>query len=274
MFLKRRGLMAAAIGVFTAFGAAGTASAADALRCTVVLNVETGETIHRQGSCDEQVYPMSTFKLPLAMMGYDAGILKDETTPRWAYQEKFGGPARVKKAFDPTGWERESIVWYSQEITRRLGKERFADYVRRFGYGNGDVSGGPGGLDGLTESWLMSSLKISPDEQVAFLRRFLKGELPISGHAAAMTQAITPRFEAADGWVVHGKTGAGRMRDAGGKPDSNRPIGWFVGWADKDGRQLVFARLLVDDKPHDEPPISFVVRDSLIADLPGLAAGR
>ncbi|CAD7046567.1 class D beta-lactamase [Pseudorhizobium halotolerans] len=273
MILERRSLLATAIGVLAAFIATGPASAAGPIRCTVVVDAESGEAIHRQGACDERVYPMSTFKLPLAMMGYDAGILTDEKTPRWDYQAKFGGPARVKKAFDPTGWERESIVWYSQEITRRLGEDRFGDYVKTFAYGNADVSGGPGKLDGLTESWLMSSLKISPDEQVDFLRRFLKRELPLSDHAVAMTQAITPRFEAADGWVIHGKTGSGRMRYANGKPRSDRPIGWFVGWAEREGRELVFARLLVDAKPHDEP-ISFVVRDSLIEDLPGLVADR
>src|SRR5690606_164237 len=116
------------------------------------------------------------------------------------------------------------------------------------------------------------SLKISPDEQVDFLRRFLAGRLPISEHGLAMTQAITPRFEAADGWVIHGKTGSGRMRDEAGKPDSKRPLGWFVGWAEKEGRRVVFARLLVDDKPQGDTPISFIVRDGLIADLPGLLA--
>lgn len=271
MILERRDLLAAAIGLFAAFSAADPAFAVDPIRCTVILDAQSGEVIHREGTCDRRVYPMSTFKLPLAMMGYDAGILKDENTPRWDYQAKFGGPERVKKAFDPTGWEKESIVWYSQEITRRLGEERFGDYVRHFAYGNKDVSGGPGGSNGLTESWLMSSLAISPDEQVDFLRRFLDGKLPVSDYARAMTQAITPRFEAAGGWVIHGKTGSGRMRDANGTRDTNRPIGWFVGWAERQGRKVVFARLHVANRPYQDP-ISFETRDGLIADLPGILA--
>lgn len=271
MILERRDLLAAAIGLLAAFSAAYPAFAVDPIRCTVILDAQSGEVIHREGTCDRRVYPMSTFKLPLAMMGYDAGILKDENTPRWDYQAKFGGPERVKKAFDPTGWEKESIVWYSQEITRRLGEERFGDYVRRFAYGNKDVSGGPGGSNGLTESWLMSSLAISPDEQVDFLRRFLDGKLPVSDYARAMTQAITPRFEAAGGWVIHGKTGSGRMRDANGTRDTNRPIGWFVGWAERQGRKVVFARLHVANRPYQDP-ISFETRDGLIADLPGILA--
>lgn len=268
MTFKGSNAFAAALAFFGVVHNAGSASAEEPVRCTVVLAVETGNVLHQQGSCDHRAYPMSTFKLPLAMMGYDAGILVDDKTPRWEYQQKFNAPKRVQKATDPTIWQAQSVVWYSQELTRRLGEQRFHDYVESFAYGNGDVTGGPGGTQGLTESWLMSSLEISPNEQVDFLRRFLRGDLLISTHAVAMTQAITPRFDAKGGWTVHGKTGSGRMRDSRGKADSGRPIGWFVGWAEKQGRRVVFARLLVDAKSHEESPISFVVRDTLIADLP------
>lgn len=269
MIFRRRSLLAAALGALAGMAAAFPALGADALRCTVVIDAEDGEAIHREGTCDKRVYPMSTFKLPLAMMGYDAGILIDETTPRWEYQQKFNAPKRVQKATDPTIWEAESVVWYSQELTRRLGKEKYGNYVQDFGYGNGDVSGGPGNTDGLTESWLMSSLEISPDEQVDFLHRFLTGQLPISPEAVAKTQAITPRFEAAAGWTIYGKTGAGRLRDEAGAPAQERPLGWFVGWAEKDGRRVVFARLYVANRASDQP-LSPGVRDSLIEDLPGI----
>jgi beta-lactamase class D len=242
------------------------------LRCTVILEGKTAERIYRDGDCGEAVYPQSTFKLPLAMMGYDAGILTGETTPLWTYQPKFNRPKREQKDTDPTIWERDSIVWYSQELTRKLGRERFADYVKKLGYGNRDVSGGPGKTDGLTQAWLMSSLKISADQQVEFLHRFLTRRLPISAHATDTTMAILPHFKAADGWDIQGKTGAGSMRDTAGKPDPKRPIGWFVGWATKGDRRVVFARLLVDTKTYGDTPISYVVRDSLVADLPALVA--
>lgn len=272
MFSRRLLSLAFVLAPISAFVLTAPAQAAEPVRCTVVLDAATGSVVHRRGACDQAVYPQSTFKLPLAMMGYDAGILKDEHTPRWEYQAKFNRSQREQKATDPTIWEKDSIVWYSQEIARRLGKQSFADYVRRFDYGNGDVAGGPGGTDGLTESWLMSSLKISGDQQADFMRRFVTGKLPISAKAMELTQAIVPVFDAANGWTIHGKTGAGSMRDAKGKSDRNRPIGWFVGWAEKDGRKLVFARLLVDNRRHTDQPISYTVRDSLIADLPGLVA--
>lgn len=252
---------------------AAPARAAEPVRCTVILDVDTGMAIHREGGCDSPFYPQSTFKLPLAMMGYDKGILVDDHNPRWEYQAKFKRSEREQKTTDPTIWEKDSIVWYSQEITRKLGSKAFADYIQRFGYGNRDVSGGPGNTDGLTESWLMSSLKISADEQVRFLRRFLNGGLPISEHAVDMTLAIVPHFQAGDGWDIQGKTGSGWLRDKAGKVDYDRPLGWFVGWAMKDERRVIFARLLVDTKRYKGTPISFVVRDSLIGDLPKLAEG-
>jgi beta-lactamase class D len=267
--IKRR-LVVAAFAFSSLSAMVSLAGAAEPLRCTVIIDAKSGDRIYRDGDCDEPVYPQSTFKLPLAMMGYDAGILKSEHEPLWHYQPKLNRPAREKKDTDPVIWERDSIVWYSQELTRKLGRKSFADYVRRFGYGNQDVSGGPAGKDGLTEAWLMSSLKISGDGQVDFLHRFLNRQLPIKPSAADLAMAIVPHFEGPDGWDVQGKTGSGSMRDKAGKADPKRPIGWFVGWASKGDRRVIFARLLVDTKSYDDTPISYVVRDSLIADLPRL----
>ncbi|MET0173278.1 MAG: class D beta-lactamase [Agrobacterium vaccinii] len=245
------------------------AYAAETAHCTVVLDAASGKALHRDGACDKAFAPQSSFKLPLAVIGYDAGILNDETNPRWDYKAEWKRPKREQQATDPTIWERDSIVWYSQEITRRLGAEKFADYVRRFDYGNADVKGVKGRTDGLTESWLMSSLKISGDAQADFVRRFVTGKLPVSAEATKKTMAIIPQFTAADGWQVHGKTGSGRMRTTAGKFDGDYWLGWFVGWAQKGDRQVVFATMNVKDWKSEEP-ISFATRDALIADLPKL----
>lgn len=245
------------------------ASAAEPVQCTVILDAASGEVLHREGGCDKAFAPQSTFKLPLAIMGYDAGVLKDPNTPRWDYKAEWKRPKREQKSVDPTIWEKDSIVWYSQEITRKLGNAKFGEYVRDFGYGNADVKGVPGYTDGLTESWLMSSLKISSDQQADFMRRFVTGKLPVSKAAYDNTVAIIPQFTAADGWLIHGKTGSGRIRDKTGKADGNNWLGWFVGWAEKGNRQVVFATLNVTEWESNEP-ISFATRDALIAALPKL----
>ena len=268
------GRVLAALSVVSLMLSTAPAKAAPAkpIACTVIVDEVSGKTLHRQGSCDEAFSPMSSFKLPLAMMGYDAGILTDATTPRWDYRPEWNRSERERKATDPTIWLKDSIVWYSQEITRRLGAERFADYVRQFDYGNRNVKGVVGQTDGLTEAWLMSSLKISADKQVRFLRDFRTGKLPISQAAKASTVAIVPHFQAGDGWDVQGKTGSGWLRDAKGAVDRNRPLGWFVGWAMQGDRRVVFARLEVGNR-QVEQYASIIARDGFLAELPQLAKG-
>ncbi len=263
------------LGAVTAPLAARSARA-DKTVCTVVLDAESGRALHRQGPCDQRFSPASTFKIPLALMGYDAGILEDEHRPQWEGRpESSTNPADTRR-IDPTDWERDSIVWYSQALTRKLGMARFQGYVDRLGYGNRDLSGAPGKNNGLTHAWLMSSLTISPDEQVQMLRRLLARGLPVSRRAQDMTAAILPQFTAEDGgrfggaWTVWGKTGSGWMRDAAGRPDRNRPLGWFVGWAERGGGRIVFARLELGDHASDTPG-GRAARDALLAELPSVA---
>jgi beta-lactamase class D len=53
------------------------------------------------------------------------------------------------------------------------------------------VSGNPGKQDGLTLAWINSSLKISPLEQVGFLEKVVRRQLPVTAHAYEMTSRIT-----------------------------------------------------------------------------------
>ena len=272
MILPRPRLLLWLLAVGGCLGASLPAFAAqksNAPECTVVLDAASGKTLHREGACGERFNPFSTFKLPLALIGYDAGILEDEHTPAWDYRPEFNAVKRDRKTVDPAIWERDSVLWFSREVTRHLGEQRFAGYVSKLQYGNADVSGDPGKKNGLTDSWLLSSLKISPDEQAEFVRRMLARELPVSDKAYAMTSAIIPRVEAADGWVVHGKTGTGWLRGQDGKGDRNRPLGWFVGWAEGKGRQVVFARMQVGMGKSDSPK-GPMLRAQFLEELPRL----
>ncbi|MER8831146.1 class D beta-lactamase [Mesorhizobium sp. M0938] len=236
------------------------------VECTLILDAASGETLYRPGVCDQRFSPASTFKVPLALIGYDAGILSDEHRPSWDYKPEFNAVKRDQKPVDPTIWERDSVLWFSREITRRLGRERFAGYVSKFDYGNTDVSGNAGKNDSLTRSWVNSSLKISPVEQVDFLRRLLDRKLPVSDKAYAMTEAILPTFQAG-GWTVQGKTGTTRLGNDADK--AKRSLGWFVGWAQRDGRKIVFARLVVDAKRSDMPK-GLKTRAVFLKELPNL----
>ncbi|HSI83286.1 MAG TPA: class D beta-lactamase [Candidatus Methylacidiphilales bacterium] len=228
------------------------AESAEKRGCRLIVDAATGKVIVREGPCNVRYSPCSTFKVPLAVMGFDSGILKNEHEPAWEYLAEYNSSREEERAStDPTSWEKVSVVWYSQKLTRELGFRSLRKYVEQFGYGNRDVSGDPGKDNGLTESWLMSSLGISAEEQVSFVQKFLARKLGVSDKAYELTERILPVFKAEDGWTVTGKTGSGFQRKADGTLDRKMHVGWFIGWATKGNRRVIFAEVLVDDTPSD-----------------------
>ena len=51
------------------------------------------------------------------------------------------------------------------------------EWIDRFGYGNGDISGG------IELFWLQGSMRVSAFEQVEFLRKLEEGRLPVSARS-------------------------------------------------------------------------------------------
>lgn len=241
--------------------------------CTLIVSYPQAQVLHESGNCDQRRSPASTFKIPLALMGFDSGILEDTHTPRWEPTTLYGPVAeRERQDADAEIWLKDSIIWFSRKITDTLGSARFQNYMKLLHYGNMDVSGTPGRNNGLTHSWLFNSLKITPREQVQFIQAMLKHELSVSAHAHEMTIASMPGFTAGD-WQVFGKTGSGWLRDTNGEINMNRPQGWFVGWARNGNRQIVFARLLLRHQPI-EGYAGMMARDTFLQELPQLVPDR
>jgi len=240
------------------------ASARDAIRCTLLVDADSGQALVREGQCDQRVTPASTFKVALSLMGYDSGILVDRKTPRLPFRPGYvDWLPEWRSATDPGAWMKLSVVWYSQQVTTRLGLPRFQSYLDRFDYGNRDASGNPGQHDGLTEAWLSSSLKISPDEQAVFLRKLVNRTLPVSRKAVDMTTAIMRYPRLRNGWELYAKTGTGA------EPNSPQH-GWLVGWTTNGKRTVVFARLVQDEERQDGPRAGLRVRDAFVKELPAL----
>jgi bla regulator protein BlaR1 len=227
-------------------GAAAQAAAADTpLDCTLLVDAASGRRLRQSGDCDTRITPASTFNIAVSLMGFDSGILRDAHTPRLPYRANAGYAdwnTSWRRDTDPTSWIRNSNVWYAQHVTAQLGEERLARYLDSFNYGNRDASGDPGKHNGLTMSWISSSMQISPVEQVAFLRGVVNRQLPLSAHAYDMTAQVL-KLPAGGGWTAYGKTGTSSPVLADGTLDTSRQYGWFVGWATKGGRTVVFARL-------------------------------
>lgn len=236
--------------------------------CTILTDAASGEQLVREGHCDERVTPASTFNIPVALMGYDGGILQGEHAPLLPFKPGYPDYIEAWRAdTDPSGWLRNSVLWYAQQVTAALGAARFQRYVQRFAYGNQDIAGDPGKDNGLAQSWIGSSLRISPIEQAAFLRKVVNRELPLSRHAYAMTASIMPQQTLANGWQVAGKTGtaAGLLPDGG--DDATRQYGWYVGWAKKGQRTVVFVRLVLDAR-QESAMGGARAREAMLRELP------
>jgi beta-lactamase class D len=212
------------------------------LDCTLIVDADSGASVVREGSCDQRVTPASTFKIAISLMGFDSGVLRDEHTPYLPYQQGYAAwNASWRQGTDPARWLRESVVWYSDQVRSRLGSAAVHGYVEAFDYGNRGLSGMTGAEEPAALSELSPTLKISPIEQTVFLRKLVRRRLPVSAHAHEMTARLLKVGTLPNGWEVYGKTGTAHTRLADGSEDA---IGWFVGWASKGGRTLVFARLL------------------------------
>ena len=218
---------------------------------------ENQTIIQQEGSCSVRHSPCSTFKIAISLMGYNEGILIDATHPEYPYEKGYidhFGPFPMdawKQAQNPTTWIQNSCIWYSQIVTQKIGEEKFKRYVQAFNYGNQDVSGDPGKNNGLTESWLSSSLQIAPEEQIQFIEKLVNSKLPVSLRAQEQTRQLFYLETFSNGWKLFGKTGSGFQLNADGTQDFSHQIGWFVGWVEKDGKTMVFAQFMADKEKMD-----------------------
>jgi len=240
--------------------------------CTVVADAGSEKILLQRGDCSTRVTPASTFKIAASLMGFDSGFPEDEHSPTLAFHDgdpDWGGPP-WRGPTDPTRWIKYSVVWFTQRVMHALGQARVEHYAQAFHFGNADISGDPEKHNGLDRAWISSSLKISPLEQVVFLERLVNRQLPVSGRAFDMTGRITETARLAGGWDVHGKTGAAYPRDREGNLDQAHGYGWFMGWATKRDRTLVFARLVQDEHPEPVSP-GLRARDAFLNEFPALA---
>jgi beta-lactamase class D len=234
--------------------------------CFELYDMKANRLLARYGGkrCAERVPPCSTFKVPLSLMAFDAGIFTTDHDPI-----PWNGTKAPREVWNqdqtPATWMSRSVVWVSQRITPRLGQTGVRDYLAKLDYGNRDTSGG------LTRFWLMSSLKISPDEQLQFWIRFWRGRFPVSQHASELTRAITLVDVSPAGWTLHGKTGSGGIGERDLSDDTGFQLGWFAGHVANGDRELIFVTNFSDtEKNISREPAGWIARDLTKEILHGL----
>jgi len=192
--------------------------------------------------------PASTFKIPHTLFALDAGVVKDE------FQVfTWDGEQRQVEAWNRDqnlrSSMRHSVVWVYQLLARGIGWERERAYLENVRYGNADPSGG------LETFWLDGGLCISAFEQVAFLQKLYRNELPFAVEHQRLVKDILI-VEAGRDWILRAKTGW----QARSEPN----VGWWVGWVERPEGPVFFA--LNIDLPHkgaDTPKREAIARGVL-----------
>jgi beta-lactamase class D len=198
----------------------------------VLLDVERDvRTVVNPAEAGRRHLPASTFKIPNTLIGLETGAIPDAT-----FRLPWDGNRRPIEAWnrdhDLASAMRHSVVWYYQEVARRVGPGRMRALVAAFGYGNRDT----GADQAIDRFWLEGPIAISPLEQVDFLARMRAGKLPVKpAHVALVRRIIT--LDERPGLVLQGKTGLG--------DEGDRVVGWLVGFLEKDRRTYVYATLVL-----------------------------
>jgi len=175
--------------------------------------------------CNTGYSPASTSKIINALIGLETGVVTDENfvipwdgVKRWI--DAWNKDLDLKEAMRVSG------VPYFQELARRIGYERLNEMYKKLNYGNMDISGG------VDQFWLSGALRITQMQQIDFLKRLYKEELPVSKRSMDIVKSIIVLADT-NGYVMSGKTGWSQN-------DTNN-IGWLVGWVEKSGNVYFYA---------------------------------
>ena len=199
----------------------------------------------------ERLLPASTFKIMNSLIGLETGVIPDED-----YVIEWDGTQ-----YEIAAWNQDhslrtamqnSVVWYYQELARRVGKEKMHYYVDAVGYGNQDISGE------IDPFWLNGSLRISADEQVEFLKRLYQGDLPFSERSMKIVKEIMV-LEKNDLYQLSGKTGTGMVDDL--------YIGWFVGFVEEENNVYFFATNIQGMSPDSKGPKAKEITLNILQDM-------
>jgi beta-lactamase class D len=186
--------------------------------------------------CQRAVIPASTFKVPHALIALELSVLEDsESAMPWDGQERaipeWNRDHTLRSAMQV------SCVPCFQAVARRIGPARMRDWLVRLDYGNQAISGG------IDRFWLTGGLRVSPLEQIDFLRRLDQGTLPVKPRSLDVVRDVMTLDVGFD-HVLRGKTGWA------GPGDADREYGWFAGWVELGERRVYFA-LLIDGHAPD-----------------------
>ena len=196
---------------------------------TMLDNAKGKVTVYNMKYDTMRFSPASTFKIFNSLVGLQTGRVTDEHMVI-----KWDGVTRVNgdwnKDMDMAEAFKVSCVPYYQEVARRIGKDTMKRWIDSIGYGNKNITGP------IDSFWLNGQLKISPDEQLGFLKKIYFDQLPFRKSVHQQVRDIMLR-ENNTAYQLSYKTGWGH-------DDDGKAIGWLVGWIEENRHVYFFVTFI------------------------------
>jgi beta-lactamase class D len=235
VFLRNNGCNLMIFGIIFLISATGLSGEPDLGRLFTDRDVEgtiviasldgRAEYVHNPARAARRFLPASTFKIPNSLIALAEGAIADEheVIPWDGKDRGFSGwnqDQTLATAF------RRSCVWAYQELAGRVGNAAYLEHLAQLDYGNARTGPDVGTF------WLDGDLAISAREQITFLRKLYREDVPYSKEHIRIVKSImvveeTPEYilRAKTGWAV--------------RPE--RQHGWYVGWVETRGQVWFFA---------------------------------
>ena len=156
--------------------------------------------------------PASTFKIPHTLFALQHGAVRDEFQVfQWdGVRRTFSGHNQDQ---DLRSAMRYSTLWVYQQFAKHIGESQARKYLSSIKYGNADPTAPTG------DYWVDGNLRISAEEQIAFLQTLYRNQLPFPVEYQRLVKDLMIN-EANYEWILRAKTGwEGRY-------------GWWVGWVE------------------------------------------
>jgi len=198
--------------------------------CFALLDNTTAEiTVYNMKLDTQRVLPASTFKILNSLIGLETGKITDEKMViKWDGVKRsnndWNKDLTMEEAF------KVSAVPYYQEVARRIGRDTMQRWIDSVHYGNMNISGP------IDSFWLNNTLKISPDEQLGFVKRLYFDQLPFNKRAQEIVRKVMLQ-EDNTLYKLSYKTGWGF-------DEKNNSIGWVVGWIEENRHVYFFVTLI------------------------------
>ncbi len=227
--------------------------------CFLLMELKTGKVtrIHPE-QCKKRLAPASTFKVPHALIALETGVLSGvEEVRRWDGTKHSREVWNQDQTLDTA--MRHSAVWFFQGTAKQIGRERMEEWLKRLRYGNTNASGD------ITRFWIDGTLRITPEEQLDFMARLYRNELPVSERSREIVKrtllhgpdtvgntrsGVSLYGPWKDGAVLSAKTGWTQLKEG--------DVTWLIGHVRSPQGEYVFVSSVSTPKRQSEPPPALV----------------